>query len=96
MASSSIWCGGSSPGFWASFDANFFYGGRQTIDGRELVDVQQNSRIGGTLVVPFKGRHAVKLGFATGIFTEFGTDFDQYLVSYQVLLNKGPKKLRNP
>ena len=73
------------PGFWASLDANFFYGGRQTIDGRELIDVQQNSRVGGTLGVPFKGRHAVKLGFATGIFTEFGTDFDQYMVTYQVL-----------
>jgi hypothetical protein len=73
------------PGFWASLDGNFFFGGRQTIDGRALVDVKQNSRIGGTLVVPFKGRHAFKLGFATGIFTEFGTDFDQYLVSYQVL-----------
>ena len=73
------------PGFWAALDANFFYGGRQTIAGRELVDVQQNSRIGGTVVVPFKGRHAVKFGYATGIFTEFGTDFDQYLVSYQAL-----------
>jgi hypothetical protein len=73
------------PGFWAALDANFFYGGRQTIDGRELVDVKQNSRIGATLVVPFKGRHAVKLGYATGIFTEFGTDFDQYLVTYQML-----------
>ncbi len=74
------------PGFWAAFDLNYFTGGRQTIDGRELIDVQQNSRIGGTLVVPFKGRHAIKLGYATGIFTEFGSDFDQYLVSYQVLI----------
>jgi hypothetical protein len=73
------------PGFWAAFDANFFYGGRQTIDGRELIDVQKNSRIGGTLVVPFKGRHAVKLGYAKGLFTEFGSDFDQFLVSYQLL-----------
>jgi hypothetical protein len=73
------------PGFWASFDINYFFGGRQTIDDRELIDVQQNSRIGGTVVVPFKGRHAIKLGYATGIFTEFGTDFDQYLVSYQLL-----------
>ena len=73
------------PGFWISLDGNFFFGGRQTIDGRELIDFQTNSRIGGTLVVPFKGRHAVKLGFATGIYTEFGSDFDQYLVSYQVL-----------
>lgn len=73
------------PGFWASLDLNYFEGGRQTIDGRELVDVQKNSRIGGTLVVPFKRRYALKIGYATGIFTEFGTDFDQYLVSYQVL-----------
>ena len=42
--------------------------------------------VGGTLVVPFKGRHAVKLGYATGLFTEFGTDFDQYMVTYQVLV----------
>jgi hypothetical protein len=76
------------PGFWASLDANLFFGGRQTIDGNELVDDQRNSRIGGTVVVPFKRRHAIKVGFATGLFTEFGTDFDQYLVSYQVLLNK--------
>jgi len=76
------------PGFWASFDFNYFTGGRQTIGGNQLVDVQQNSKIGGTVVVPLKGRHAIKLGYATGIFTEFGTDFDQYLVSYQVLLNR--------
>jgi len=76
------------PGFWASFDANYYTGGRQTIGGNELVDEQQNSRVGGTLVFPFARRHALKLGFATGVFTEFGSDFDQYLVSYQVLLNK--------
>ena len=72
------------PGFWISLDSNFYFGGRQTIDGTELIDFQTNSRIGGTLVVPFKGRHAVKLGFATGFFTNYGVDFDQYLVSYQV------------
>ena len=73
------------PGFWAAFDFTYFTGGRQTIAGRELVDVQRNSRVGGTLVVPFKRRHAIKIGFATGIFTEFGTDFDQFFVSYQRL-----------
>ncbi len=75
------------PGFWASLDFNYYRGGRQTLDGNQLDDVQQNSRIGGTVVVPLKGRHTIKLGFATGVLTQFGTDFDQYLVSYQVLLN---------
>jgi hypothetical protein len=74
------------PGFWVSLDGNYFTGGRQTIAGEELQDVQDNSRVGATVVLPFKRRHAVKLGFAIGVFTEFGSDFDQYLVSYQVLL----------
>ena len=84
------------PGFWASLDFNYYTGGRQTIAGNELVDVQHNSRLGGMVVVPFGGRHAIKVGYATGVYAEFGTDFDQFLVSYQVLLNKGPKKPRNP
>ena len=84
------------PGFWASLDFNYYTGGRQTIAGNELVDVQNNSRLGGTVVVPFGGRHAIKVGYATGVYADFGTDFDQFLVSYQVLLNKGPKKPRNP
>ena len=73
------------PGFWASLDANLFTGGRQTIGGDQLGDVQRNSRIGGTVVVPFRKRHAVKIGYSRGILTEFGTDFRQIIVSYQVL-----------
>ncbi len=83
------------PGFWASLDANYFYGGRQTIDGRQLIDVQRNARIGGTVVVPFKGRHAVKIGYAMGLFAEFGTDFDQFLMSYQMLFLIGRGSTRN-
>lgn len=74
------------PGFWASLDANYFVGGRQTIGGDELVDVQSNSRIGAMVVVPFGGRHAIKAGYFFGVRTEFGSDFDQLLVTYQVLV----------
>lgn len=76
------------PGFWASIEANFFVGGRQTIDGSRLADVQENSRLGVTLAVPIKGRHSIKLGYAIGVVTAFGADYDQFLMSYQVLLNK--------
>jgi hypothetical protein len=74
------------PGFWASLDANYFIGGRQTIGGDELVDVQNNSRVGAMLVVPFGGRHAIRVGYFLGVRTEFGSDFDQLLVTYQVLV----------
>jgi len=73
------------PGFWASLDVNSFTGGRQTIAGEEQVAVQDNSRIGATVVVPFQRRHAIKVAYLTGLRTELGSDADQLLVSYQVL-----------
>ena len=73
------------PGFWASLDGTYFTGGRQTIGGNRLGDVQRNSRLGGTVVVPFRGRHAIKVGYSKGVVTEFGTDFQQFIVSYQTV-----------
>jgi hypothetical protein len=70
------------PGFWASIEANYYIGGQQTIGGDQLVDVQRNARIGGTLVVPFRGRHAIKVGYSNALVTEFGNDFRQFLMSY--------------
>jgi len=74
------------PGLWASLDLTYFGGGRQTIGGEQLSDVQRNIKIGGTFVVPFAGRHAIKIGYANGAVTKYGSDFDQFLVTYQVLL----------
>jgi len=74
------------PGFWVSFDATYFLGGRQTIGGDELGDVLHNVRVGGMVVVPFGGRHAIKVGYFNGARTAFGADFDQLLVTYQLLI----------
>jgi hypothetical protein len=73
------------PGFWASLDANYFRGGRQTIGGNRLGGVDDNSRAGGMVVVPFGGRHAVKVGYFVPLHTESGGDYSQLLASYQVL-----------
>jgi hypothetical protein len=74
------------PGFWASVEANYFEGGRQTIGGERLGDPQQNMRLGGTIVVPFTQGQAIKVGYSTAVLTKHGNDFDQFLVSYTVLL----------
>jgi hypothetical protein len=76
-----------SPGFWASLNFNYFKGGRQTIDGEQLGDVQRNSRLGATVVFPVAQGHAFKVGYAIGWLTRFGTDFDQFLVTYSRVLN---------
>ena len=74
------------PGLWASLDVTYYRGGRQTIDGNPLRDKQNNVKLGGTLVVPFLKRHAIKIGYADGIYTRFGNDFNQFIVSYTVVL----------
>jgi len=72
------------PGFWASLDLTYYTGGRQTIDGNPHQDLQRNLKVGGTVVIPFRKRHAIKIGYGNGVITRYGSDFEQFLVSYQV------------
>jgi hypothetical protein len=76
------------PGLWISLEANYFWGGRQKIGENQLGDLQRNSKIGGTVAVPIPRRHSFKFGYSIGMVTAYGTDFDQFLVSYTLLLNK--------
>lgn len=71
-----------APGFWASLDANFYVGGRTQVDGIRNADLQRNSRAGVTVVLPVKGRHALRGSFSTGIATESGGDFEIFNLSY--------------
>lgn len=74
------------PGFWASLDLSYFTGGRHTIGGEPFDDKQRNVKVGATIVIPVRRRHAIKLGYAVGAITHKGDDFNQFLASYQVLL----------
>jgi len=75
------------PGFWPSLDYTSYNGGRPTIGGPESSDNQSNSRLGATLVKPLSRRQAIKIGYARGVRTRFGIEFDQFLLSYQALPN---------
>lgn len=70
------------PGFWASLDVNYYVGGRTTVGTERRADRQRNSRVGGTVVFPFKGRHAIRAQYSTGITTRSGGDFDSFGLSY--------------
>ena len=74
------------PGLWASLDMTYYRGGNQTIDGNSLDNRQKNLRLGGTFVWPFARRHAIKVGYANGVVTRYGADFNGFLLSYQVVL----------
>ena len=70
------------PGFWASLDANYYVGGQSNIGDIEQANLQRNSRLGATVVFPFKGRHAVRGSFSTGVVTKSGGDYEMLSLSY--------------
>jgi len=73
------------PGLWASLDMNYYQGGRSTIGDRRLDDLQRDSKIGATLVFPFKRGHAIKLGYSIGSINDSDEDFNVFIVSFQKL-----------
>jgi hypothetical protein len=76
------------PGFWASLDATYYAGGRTTVDGELRDDRQENSRLGVSVLFPFKRGHAIKFTFSKGIATSAGGDFDNFAVNYLYLWRK--------
>ncbi len=70
------------PGFWASFDANYYEGGQSTIGGVLRADLQRNSRMGFTGVFPFKRTHAIRASYSRGVTVASGGDFDMYALNY--------------
>lgn len=73
------------PGFWASLDTTFFYGGRISTDGGAQTDLQQNTRIGGTIVIPVQGSHVLKISYSTGLSVRSGGDYEAIAVGYQYI-----------
>jgi hypothetical protein len=70
------------PGFWASLDANFYVGGQTSIGEETQANLQRNSRLGVTMVFPFRTGHALRGSFSTGTVTESGGDYEMFNVSY--------------
>ena len=70
------------PGFWASLDANWYVGGRTTVDGVGNQDLQRNSRLGATLVYPLGGGDALRLSTSTGTVTETGGEYNQMSLTW--------------
>jgi hypothetical protein len=72
------------PGLWISLDANFWYGGRTSLDGVENpATLQQASRIGVTASIPLTRRHSLKVGVADGAYVRFGGDYKIASLAWQ-------------
>jgi hypothetical protein len=71
------------PGLWLSVNGNFYSGGRTTVNDATNVDLQRNSRLGGTLAVPLGRQHALRFAASRGAYTTIGADFVAVSVAFQ-------------
>jgi len=79
-------------GIWAAIDGTYYWGGRTTLDGVKGNDLQKNTRVGFTFVMPLSMHHSIKMNYSTGVSTRTGTDFDSYSIGWQYRWAKGIPK----
>lgn len=70
---------------WLAADANYYTGGRTTVNGNRNLDLQKNSRIGSTFSWALNQHHALRTSFSRGAVTNIGADFNSIAVSYSYL-----------
>jgi hypothetical protein len=71
------------PRFWASFDGNYWTGGRTTINGTRKFDYQRNSRVGGTISVPLNRHQSLKFSYSSGAYISIGGDYKNVSAAWQ-------------
>jgi hypothetical protein len=72
------------PRLWVSLDANFWRGGRTSLNGVENpATLQKSSRVGVTASFPLTRRQSVKVGYADGAYVRFGGDYRIASVAWQ-------------
>jgi hypothetical protein len=70
-------------GSWIALDANYYSGGRTTVDGVEQNDELGNSRLGLTYSYPWDRQHSLKLYVSEGISVRYGEDFSVVGLAWQ-------------
>lgn len=76
-------------GVWGAFDANYYTGGRTTMDNNRADNMQQNWRVGGTLSFPLSKQMSIKLNGSKGIYSRTGSSFDIMGITWQYRWGEG-------
>ena len=64
-----------NPRLWVALDADYYTGGRTSLNGGLNNDLQHNSRWGGTFAYSLTPHNSIKLYFSSGLAARTGTDF---------------------
>lgn len=70
-------------GVWGALDANYYTGGRTTLDGKVSDNLQQNWRVGGTLSFAVNQQNSIKLFGNTVVHARTGSFFDTIGIAWQ-------------
>lgn len=62
-------------GIWGALGTTAYGGGRITSDGEPAREIQENWRVGGTLVFPVSRRNSLKLWGSSGLYARTGGNF---------------------
>ena len=71
------------PRLWASFDGNFWIGGRTTVNGVTNQDLQRSSRIGATVSVPVSRHQSLKFSYSRGAYVSIGGNYQSVAAAWQ-------------
>jgi hypothetical protein len=72
-----------SGGSWLALNANYYTGGRTTVNGVQQNDGLSNSRLGATFAWPLDRNHSIKLHASDGVSVRTGDDFTTFGVAWQ-------------
>jgi hypothetical protein len=72
------------PRLWVSFDANYWVGGRTSLNGVESPGtLQRNSRMGLTASIPMSRHQSMKFSYNNGAYIKYGGNFQNVSVAWQ-------------
>jgi hypothetical protein len=72
------------PHLWFSLDANYWFGGKTTLNGVENpLTLQKNSRIGGTAAIPVSKHQTLKISYNNGAYIRYGGNYQSVSVAWQ-------------
>jgi hypothetical protein len=72
------------PRLWASFDANYWYGGIRSLNGVENSNtLQANSRVGATASVPLNKHQSLKFSYSYGAVVRVGGNYHSVAAGWQ-------------
>lgn len=72
------------PRLWVSFDANYWFGGKTSLNGIENPATElRSSRIGATSSIPLNKHQSVKFSYSGGAYIRYGGNFQNISVAWQ-------------